>query len=885
MKLSNQLLTVIVIALCWSIQPTKAADQILSTVDDVSFQTRDQSVWSSADDGTDFPARFEATSPVLLDLLNLDESDISFSETVTVGYQTGPASRTGPLQADLFCADGEFPFSGSCYSCPSVFDPALSTTVSLLQNQAVCVNPGDVNPPTETGPAEVSLLTCPASHPNLDIVNGVCFESCPTGAEYVFATGRCESVSTSAPSCSHLGHASGTSSSARFRVDPLTGNCIEEDTQHYCGKRTRSESNTSTFLGDIHTHGSWAYYSWSGSSHSKDADALIPEPPNSCDSGWTVKRSASKDSKGHSDRDNYYDCLSSFNRDILVGDSSTVGICVRNRAVKAQCPAGTVLLGSVCTGLDSTAPDTVPVPSKFLCDAPGFLDDQKPGFCFACKANEIPVPSNPLTAPGAADACVVTRAGVLTDNQPSLGCDAGQFPALGADGALACYQCDNPELLPLPVQPDGVPPQCFGLSELPAGDPDGFTVGMSGQGGVGLRDGMELSFEFDGGAVDVNYQTRVAIDITPENESAADTFRITTRLVDEATSLDMQTSWPSASARLRHFNESYNQMAVTVHYLAFDENGLPAQATEVMELWDANSTDPEDPFQEIGDLGYGVVYDEIFSARVGAEGSVEITVGDETLDEELFGIPWRLHLDLPPLPSFQVDADLPTIQTDFLPDLKNYNELSGKMIAKPPKGTEFTCLFGNNDCFKIILAEVYPNLVDLNTPPRTDIIGRYYELECGDHVTSCKENEPTSITQYIGPRNRDTQPLPPWDPDWNPFWVAPHQTVDLLRVDLDIDGIVSYVSGYPALGFYRKRTVPSVIPKKKKTLWELEANAMDLDFANIFSMSKEVEFTPNLELKLTFSKAVTVDNEKLREITIKPGDDLVFTHPGGELDV
>ncbi len=115
------------------------------------------------------------------------------------------------------------------------------------------------------------------------------------------------------------------------------------------------------------------------------------------------------------------------------------------------------------------------------------------------------------------------------------------------------------------------------------------------------------------------------------------------------------------------------------------------------------------------------------------------------------------------------------------------------------------------------------------------------------------------------------------------------QETDLLRLDLDLDGVASLLltGGTTALGY--KAAIPTPVPLFN--YYSISASLIDADAAAILSFQEALKFHPNLETKLEFSVPVLLESvpgagyERLKSIRISSGETVEIIHPGGDLTV
>ncbi|MFN3239319.1 MAG: hypothetical protein ACE37D_20000, partial [Pseudomonadales bacterium] len=394
-----------------------AAEDVRQTIDNPSFSTENENMWLPGVDPeiltapivSDFPILLEETGPVSL------EASESFIATF------GTATRVGNLETDIFCSEDEFGFEGACYTCPGNFDVAASTTVSLFQGEAVCVDDTDVSEPVELGLATIAPQ-CPANT-QFDFLSGVCHESCPAGSAFNSITQSCIEtivipVEATCSSGTLVGNECLSCGSDRELVfDPFNGGASCKKAPSLSKMVVVGENKTTRVCEEVCTP-----------QPEICEFGICVKPPAICEDVCIDVPYVDGEVTAFISGGKYYGCPDTHpTHDPLVSFNQT-GICRKNysniaaNATTPDCPGDIQPVLGLCAGDIETTVATYETQGAG-CQEGSFLDDQKPGYCFYCREDEIWTPSDPIFNPGAPDSCTAVALGTLSDNEPTLGCD------------------------------------------------------------------------------------------------------------------------------------------------------------------------------------------------------------------------------------------------------------------------------------------------------------------------------------------------------------------------------------------------------------------------------------------------------------------------------
>jgi PKD repeat protein len=845
---------------------------VVEVIDHPSFVTENESAWIEGLDPaipldpivTDFPIINEETGPV----------DLNVSKRFVTTF--GTATRTGNLESDIFCGADQFRFAGSCYTCPGDFDELASTTISVAQGEAVCVDSNDTSEPVELGPAPI-LPQCPAGT-QFNLLSGLCHEACPSGSAFDAITQTCiETI---------IVPETATCPSGELRLNECLS-CDSDRSLNLFGSCSKAPDYAAlVVVGEDKTTRVCEEVCSPQQACIPGTNICTPLPDvcvSECVNVPYVDGRVTLDFKDGK----YYDCPSDYARvpGTQIGDSSA---CIRLFTDIAASSTAPVCRGDIepalglCAGTIETVVDVYETGGA-LCEAGSFLDDQKPGSCFYCREDEIQT-----FKLGAPDVCTAVALGEIADNEPTLGCDTG-FPFVDPlkPTAQGCYQCDVDGMVPTVAFPLDSDKACFGVAE--GAGANSFEVGFAFNGEVGLRMGLKNEITLDGGAASVSYAPEVTTRLE-QDETSPEKYKITAELAEAAPEVGSTT--PGVKFTVDAYTEFYGNAEVVLKSIGFDlETGLPYQLEEVVTLADLASSGEESG--EIGPLGEGVDYEQL----------ILVDVGQDRAEVEYIEFPLEFPIQAP-LPEIQAEFDqesqsLPNpdfsleqqIEIDpFAGLLESIESTIGWVPfytkSQPVIGSELPCKFRNHEdkwtgidtllfeqtygfnpyqaenlgrkippCIKYDLADFSIAAYNLSTPPTSqtsDCLSSQGVTSCfnGKWVTSPSQDERLGVTsQLLGTRSRTVDPFAPY----NPFYSPPAQTTDFFRVGIDLDGLVSLVAKTPAGR------------KFENDIFAVSYDLLDIDFASYFAFQKQVTFAPKLSVVFQFSESVIINGELVNE--------------------
>ncbi len=475
---------------------------------------------------------------------------------------------------------------------------------------------------------------------------------------------------------------------------------------------------------------------------------------------------------------------------------------------------------------------------NFVCPLGEFYDPIS-NRCASCATDYKHNPLFPADIPGV---CFTTN-DIVADFQDDValeGCDAGEFFDLVTG---SCYSCPAGSEWNPTAGVDEVG-ACIGLELVDRGTGD-FDMGMELDYDFKYQVGVSGGMIVDEGSVDVAYSATVTVEIN--TTATPGRYRISTNQNQPTTELSMSSTFPSVEMFYDNYMNNYSTVAVRVFYPKLGDLGWEQEVDEI-PLWDTTSGGEHN-------LGYYMLDTSTPELEQIAEETpiVNFSVGVGGLGLDILGF------DMAGLIS---DGLLP-------PDLFSFPAVPGVGMFDPP--LELTQnLFGNGVVGDVLL-ELGLTTFDMDTPARVDPV---YQ---GEYNESTQPPVSSHISQQLIAGSRTGIEFGALNSGF--------KDPDVLRVDIDVDGLVALSTGY-AVG--KKVAVPSPVPLVD--YWSLSVSALDLDIGTVFHFAKDLRFEPNLETILTFSQTVEIETapgsnefESVTSKRVRLGDEYEIIHPGGQL--
>ncbi len=504
-----------------------------------------------------------------------------------------------------------------------------------------------------------------------------------------------------------------------------------------------------------------------------------------------------------------------------------------------SCPSGTQQNGAlpvnvpgVCFANTSAVKEQKP---SFICNSGEFFD-LGTGACYSCPTGYIQNPAFPASVTGA---CYKQSFSTATEQgAEGLFCPVGQFlDAVSGD----CYSCaEGYDWNPLVgVNQSGA---CVNWSTLNVqGNPSNasFEIGYGINYDIKHLDGVEGSLSADTGNVDITYRPKVEVEVVSKASSdGLEHYQINTRLRSGEGELSMSTEWPRVDMEVDLYS-NYDYL-VDGEFKNVELNGLGEweQKSRVDTLFDISTNGEVNPSRAVDPF-------------------LKFGLGSTGLDLKILGIGVQNYVQ------------------GFDPPI----ELNGSFFKDP------TGYSPGLDFVGTPVAEIGLTPPILNTPPAVDppdtLDRNRFRSDYTQDIMLGASSADVSIRQRITASSRSDFRLK--------VLGGSAQETDVLRFDIDIDGIVStvYTNGVLATGYLL--TIPTGVPLV--SLMTLSASLIDLDLGMVFSLQPEYTFEPNPDVTLRFSPSVLVWDARVNtylrvsEKTLPIGDSLEFIHPGGNLSI
>jgi len=504
-----------------------------------------------------------------------------------------------------------------------------------------------------------------------------------------------------------------------------------------------------------------------------------------------------------------------------------------------SCPSGTqqngllpVNVPGVCYANDTAVKEQ---PPSFICNAGEFFDIGT-GACYSCPSGYSQNPALPANVTGA---CFKENLSVAQEQgSEGLFCPVGQFlDAVSGD----CYSCaEGYDWNPLVgVNQSGA---CVNWSSLNVvGNPSdaSFEVGFGIDYDIKHLDGVEGYLSADTGNVAVSYTPKVDIELVSlDTGDGLEHYQINTGLRSGEGALSMETEWPRVDMAVDLYS-NYDYL-VEGEFRNVELNGLGE--------WEQKShTDTLFDISTNGEVNPSRSQDPLLNFGLGSTG----------LDLQILGI------------------GIENYEQGFDPPI----ELDKKSLANPALLENFNIKLGT----PIVEIGLTPPL--LNTPPAEDppdtLDRDRFRADYRQDVTLGASSEEVSIRQRIAASSRNDLRIG--------VLGGSAQETDVLRFDLDIDGIASVVTNDGVIAAGYVLTIPTGVPLV--SYMTASASVFDVDLGMVFSLQPEYTFEPRPDVTLSFSPSVLVWDAqtgqyvRMAEKTLPIGESLDFIHPGGNLTI
>ncbi len=824
---------------------TQSAD-VMSILDAPSFNNYGQNVWGP---GVELP------------VLSFRHDVLDLNDQGTIDGVGGVNVKNSlPIKqgtANLICGTGRFidPVSGDCFSCADGYSHDFTKPVT---EPGVCFKKTNLEKATVKGSPE---FFCGAGE-FLDLQSGDCY-SCPSGYEHHFLFDVDDpKVCQRNEAADYTGHDAPDScdvTEGEFSgglVDPVgcyscpsgysyTG--LSVNNNNACKKRNNKKATFVKDVGSIFTPCPGGTFANFGSTKCHRCDSGYIHDPSKrveekgvCykDIGTTATHKynlfackAGEFLGGFGDLNGCYTCP-----DDLMHDSglsvNTPGVCYANSVaidpqdVQLFCPSGEFY--DVLTGKCASCP------SGFKHDSS--LPANQRGVCFA-QDNQL----------------------ALQDNgEKSLGCDKGQFYNTSDN---SCYTCPI-GFFHNPLASASDANICLSLEDGSAYD-SGVVIDYDYQLKMGVSGGIEIQ----PGSVDIEYRPKVKIDISAtDNMDGGEHFKISTSQDTEDSSLNMASSWPSASMWFDTYQDSTSNAQGTVHYPypEYDKTSSVInwqQRQESFDLWDFDTNGEKSSSEVLFDesnipmlsaqVGNGELNPYIFNNHI-----CDITGIEPCIIDTLLGV-------------FDPPLEISTGVKIQGPPLVPGGPPTTKALKKGPLGLGY------------VVTELGIKIPAMDVPlldseHQIDDFKANYEGEFQQQTVLSEK----AVESYINHK----------------LWAGNHTGVilgllnqglkapDVSRLDIDLDGLIAVATNVPMGAQASMIAVPPL------DWWNVSASAFDLDIGTVFHFEKDLKFEPNLQIKLNFSRPVQVETssgsgvyQSTNNTSIAVGDDLDFIHPGGTL--
>lgn len=736
-------------------------------------------------------------------------------------YERQTASDAGPTQ--FLCPAGSFvkPFTDECYTCPDGFS---HNPLKTVDEAGVCFRK---HSQITAQPAGSSQFLCP-SNSFLDVASGGCY-SCPSGYSHnpllpATTSGVCSITSTEFVTR----QGSWECDSGDFPNVSLTA-CYSCPSGY--GHNPILGVNTSGVCSKW-IDGSTKSARYCGKSKTTCTDYFL----GICVSSTTDYPSNCPSKINKPFTSEYYSCDGWYHDPFYSVDSD--GVCYtfpytdnktatyeRDRA----CPAGQNKgIDGYCYSCPSGYTDVLGVCTKIDNTTANYVEPAG----FICGSGEFLSGSSCYTCPSNYEHDFLLPhfiEGVCFKSDKLTADFSGNqgfvCPAGSFLSGTKCYQCDA-GYTHNPILPWDQSGVCFklALSENPTNP--SFELGYAIDSEFHYEYGWEGGVTVDDGSVDITYSPELNIQVVEAERTAEGWPTYTVTVNQQANSdLDMTTRWPGIDMYLNPWTDTRYRTEVGFIYPKQDLSTLDfSQQQDSLVLWDTDSNGR----YSLGDA-------PLFRMRFESTG-----IGLEVLG---------LGVDF----------------TGFDPPVE---------IAKP-------LMKKGNLEFGVVILEGGIQGPRLATPPEpvTDILGNDvpFKGEFTETINIGTDNGSTYIRQGIDAGERT---------GLNLFTLnAGLKDPDVLRVDVDLDGLASLATGMP-LGFKLHQKLPIGVGD----YWSIAADVADLDFGGVLSFSNKYEFRPNLGVTLAFSRPVRpiVDDivqGETNTVTLQPGESLRFIHPGGPLEI
>ena len=587
-----------------------------------------------------------------------------------------------------------------------------------------------------------------------------------------------------------------------------------------------------------------------------------------------------------------YECPADFQHDTLVSFNN-VGICTQTLAATAldagvfrtcsagelaanggcyQCPAGfshdlTVAFNN--TGICVNRLNTVAslgADIGFLCPAGEFIDLATQS-CYACPAGQL---QDPLKGAGVIGVCYnVDQSLPGATGQPQLLCPLGQFADIIT---AACYTCPVDYLWnPLvPISQNGV---CFNL-QVAQGllNPD-FQAGIQADYDFALRWGVSGGVKLDAGSVNIDYQPDVEFEYRQDlaYQGEGEMFVLGTVQKPTTSSLRMSTTVPGIEVFLDTHIDARASLIADIAFPGISELGAFKQERYQLDLVNINTNGEVKPNPDFPLLSAQLNFDamsldvlglNIFSSRPGVY-NFQKTVS-------LIGAS-----DVPKNPA-DPNAIVPPVELSYV--------LAEFTLSLPDTSTPV-----DDSCLSSVQCLLEVNGVFVNPPTG------YF----GDHASQSVIGSgaaDTSIHNMLksGTRTGLAQGL---------VNNSGLKISDALKVEIDIDGLTSLVTGVPlGLNWAVKLNLSGQESGASGTetaatrnpliidFFNITGNLIDLDAAAFLGIDASFTFKPNLLVVYDFGRSLQVQLEggvltPMTTVELPLGQQLRFIHPGGRLNI
>lgn len=552
-----------------------------------------------------------------------------------------------------------------------------------------------------------------------------------------------------------------------------------------------------------------------------------------------------------------YACPTGFNQDFLVPFNQN-GICTRTETRTAidagafrscdilsgqvtrgnncfECPANSTL--NVITGVCEEKQNTVATlgsQSSLLCPDGQFFDVATQD-CFICNAGQ----EQDITKSGNDRGVCFSQSNSLPDpaGKPDLICPAGTFVDIVT---LACYSCPadyvwNPLV---PVSEQGV---CFNIIAGENLANPTFQAGIQADYDLDMRWGVSGGALLDSGTVSIEYKPAIEIEYNKDTNfnGEGDLYVISSAQIMENSALSMNTSAPGLEAFLDTHVDAKATLNADVAFPGISTTGQLQQERFQFDIFNIDTQgeqtpDPNNPLVNVGlgvaGINFDILGNSIFSKPLG--------VFTHSFEVSLTGVP-------------KTPKD-PTKSTSSVPIELSY-VLAEFTLQAPDLTTPI-----DEDCLGIIGCFLEYNDLSVKAPP-------VYYGENASIPTIGISADDTAINNYLRGGERTGF--------ISGFMDSGLKVNDALKFELDIDGLVSFVTqqatGVPVpLGVNFGVSIPlgseNSDPKNSNSEFSLPpllavtGNLVDLDAAAFVGIDVSYSFKPNLMIEYIFNHSVMV---------------------------